>query len=141
VIYSASAGARRARHASTHSPRASTGNDLITASSGNVFEDLGLPDADDRLARAELARQIGAIICERGLTQQAAASILGVDQPKVSALMTGQLSGFSLERLARFLTLLGRDLQLPVKSEPGAFSSQCCSRGHRVDDEVRSQSS
>ena len=90
-------------------------DDSIVASAGNIFEDLGLPDADDRLAKAELARQIGAIIRERGLTQQAAASILGVDQPKVSALMTGQLSGFSLERLARFLNLLGRDVQIVIR--------------------------
>jgi predicted XRE-type DNA-binding protein len=89
--------------------------DSIAASTGNVFEDLGLPDAGDRLAKAELARQIGTIIRERGLTQQAAAHILGVDQPKVSALLAGQLSGFSLERLTRFLTLLGRDVQIVVR--------------------------
>jgi len=90
-------------------------NESITAGTGNIFEDLGLPDADDRLAKAELARQIGAIIRERSLTQQAAASLLGIDQPKVSALLAGQLSGFSLERLARFLTLLGRDVQIVVR--------------------------
>jgi predicted XRE-type DNA-binding protein len=90
-------------------------NNEITVSTGNVFEDLGLPDADDRLAKAELARQIGTIIGERGLTQTAAGHILGIDQPKVSALLSGQLSGFSLERLARFLTLLGRDVQIVVR--------------------------
>jgi predicted XRE-type DNA-binding protein len=90
-------------------------NDVITASTGNVFEDLGLPDADDRLAKAELARQIGIIIAARELTQRAAGQILGIDQPKVSALLSGQLSGFSLERLARFLTLLGRDVQIVVR--------------------------
>jgi predicted XRE-type DNA-binding protein len=92
-----------------------TTNDSVTPSSGNVFDDLGLPDADDRLAKAELARQISVIIRERGLTQQAAATILGVDQPKVSALLSGQLSGFSLERLARLLTYLGRDIQIVVR--------------------------
>jgi predicted XRE-type DNA-binding protein len=90
-------------------------DDTITASTGNVFEDLALPDASDRLAKAELARQIGSIIRERGLVQQAAAHILGIDQPKVSALLAGQLGGFSLERLARFLTLLGRDVQIVVR--------------------------
>jgi predicted XRE-type DNA-binding protein len=62
-------------------------NDRITAGTGNAFEDLGLPDADARLAKAELARLIGAIVHERGLTQHATASILGVGQPKVSALL------------------------------------------------------
>jgi predicted XRE-type DNA-binding protein len=91
------------------------GNDAVELSTGNVFADLGLPDAEDRLARAELARQIGAIIRERGLTQQAAAQALGIDQPKVSALLAGRLSGFSLERLTRFLTMLGRDVQIVVR--------------------------
>lgn len=92
-----------------------TEHDFITPSTGNIFEDLDLPDADDRLAKAELARQIGVIVRERGLTQRAAAQALGTDQPKVSALLAGQLGGFSLERLARFLTLLGRDVQIVVR--------------------------
>lgn len=90
-------------------------DDVIVESSGNVFDDLGLPDAEDRLAKAELARQISAIITGRKLRQAAAAQLLGIDQPKVSALMSGQLSGFSLERLARFLTLLGQDVQIVVR--------------------------
>ena len=98
-------------------------HDTITPSTGNVFEDLGLPDADDRLARAELARQIGAIIRERGLTQKAAARALEVDQPKVSALRAGQIKGFSLERLARFLTLLGRDVQIVVRETSSSSST------------------
>ena len=95
----------------------------ITPTTGNIFEDLGLPDADDRLAKAELARQIGAIIRERGLTQTAAARALEIDQPKVSALLAGQLRGFSLERLARFLTLLGRDVQIVVREIPASRST------------------
>jgi predicted XRE-type DNA-binding protein len=82
---------------------------------GNAFADLGLPDADVRLAKAELGRRIGAIIRERGLTQKAAAEVLGIDQPKVSALLAGQLAGYSLERLARLLTLLGWDVQIVVR--------------------------
>jgi len=84
-------------------------------SSGNVFADLGLPGAEDRLAKAELAREIGAILERRKLTQTQAARVLGVDQPKISALLRGQLSGFSLERLIRFLNLLGRDVQIVVR--------------------------
>ena len=67
-----------------------TEHETITPSTGNILEDLGLPDADDRLAKAELTRQIGAIIREHGLTQKAAARVLGVDQPNVSALLAGQ---------------------------------------------------
>lgn len=92
----------------------------ITPSSGNVFADLGLPNAEERLAKAELARQIGGIIRERRLTQAAAARVLGVDQPKVSALLAGRLAGFSMERLAHFLTLLGKDVEIVVREKPAA---------------------
>lgn len=100
-----------------------TEHDTITPSTGNVFEDLGQPDADDRLAKAELARQIGAIIQERGMTQTVAARVLEIDQPKVSALLAGHLRGFSLERLARFLTLLGRDVQIVVRETSSSSST------------------
>jgi predicted XRE-type DNA-binding protein len=86
--------------------------------SGNVFADLGLPDAEERLAKAELARQILTIITERRLTQTQAAELLGIDQPKVSALTRGKLSGFSMERLFHFLNALGRDVQITVKPKP-----------------------
>ncbi|MBI3663867.1 MAG: XRE family transcriptional regulator [Acidobacteria bacterium] len=86
-----------------------------TVSSGNVFADLGFPNAEEMLAKAELAHKITAIIERRRLTQARAAALLGVDQPKVSALKRGRLSGFSLERLVRFLILLGRDVQIVVK--------------------------
>ena len=86
--------------------------------SGNVFADLGLPDAEERLAKAELARQILKIIARRRLTQAQAAELLGIDQPKVSALTRGKLSGFSMERLFHFLNALGRDVQITVKAKP-----------------------
>jgi predicted XRE-type DNA-binding protein len=86
--------------------------------SGNVFADLGLPDAEERLAKAELARQILNIIARRRLTQAQAADLLGIDQPKVSALTRGRLSGFSMERLFHFLNALGRDVQIIVKAKP-----------------------
>ena len=86
-----------------------------TVSSGNVFADLGLPNAEEMLAKAELAQKITAVIARRRLTQAEAAKLLGVDQPKVSALKRGRLSGFSLERLVRFLILLGRDVEIVVK--------------------------
>ena len=90
----------------------------IEKSSGNVFADLGLPDAENRLAKAELARKIGEAIGERNLSQVQAAELLGIDQPKISALVRGQLSGFSFERLVRFLNILGRDVQIVVKPKP-----------------------
>lgn len=83
--------------------------------SGNVFEDLGHLRPAEALAKAELARKIGALIEKQGLTQAAAAEVLQVDQPKVSALTRGRLAGFSLDRLVRFLVLLGSDVEIVVK--------------------------
>ncbi len=93
-----------------------------TESSGNVFADLGLPDADELLAKADLAIQISRIIEDRALTQAEAASLLGVDQPKVSALVRGRLEGFSMERLYRFLNALGQDIEIVVRPKPRAQS-------------------
>lgn len=90
--------------------------------SGNVFADVGHPRPAEALAKAELARKIGAIIEHRGLTQAAAAAVLEVDQPKVSALIRGRLAGFSLDRLVRFLVLLGHDVEIVVKARPRASS-------------------
>jgi predicted XRE-type DNA-binding protein len=89
-----------------------------TVSSGNVFADLGLPNADELLARADLAIQISRIIDERGLTQAQAAEILGIDQPKISALVRGRLGGFSMERLYRYLNALGSDVEIIVRPKP-----------------------
>jgi predicted XRE-type DNA-binding protein len=83
--------------------------------SGNVFEDIGHPRPAEALAKAELARKIGALIAKRGLTQADAAEKLRIDQPKVSALTRGKLAGFSLDRLVRFLVLLGSDVEIVVK--------------------------
>lgn len=91
-------------------------------SSGNVFADLNLPEADDLLAKAELAAKILAEIHRRRLMQTEAAAILGIDQPKISALKQGKLSGFSIERLMRFLLLLGRDIEITVKGKPRSRS-------------------
>lgn len=90
----------------------------VTPSSGNVFEDLGLPDAEEYQAKANLALRIVEIIQTRRLSQTKAAQILGVDQPKISALMRGKLDGFSIERLIRFLNTLGRDVEILVRPKP-----------------------
>jgi predicted XRE-type DNA-binding protein len=84
-------------------------------SSGNVFADLEIADAEEMLIKAELAQKIGEILQKRRLTQVQAAAILGVDQPKVSALLCGRLSRFSMEKLMQFLLLLGRDVAITIK--------------------------
>ena len=94
----------------------STTNDLdYIEGSGNVFADLGLADPEEALAKAELARAISAAITERHLTQTEAAVLLGIDQPKVSALMRGRLSGFSIDRLLRLVLALDRDVEVVIK--------------------------
>ncbi|WP_028083194.1 helix-turn-helix domain-containing protein [Dolichospermum circinale] len=89
----------------------------IKPSSGNVFTDLGLPNPDEMLVKAELARKISNAIIARHITQAEAAELLGIDQPKVSALMRGRLAGFSLERMFRFLNILGIDVEITVKAK------------------------
>jgi len=86
----------------------------IHHSSGNVFADLEIPDADEYLAKSELAVRIFKIIKRRGLTQTAAGKLLGISQPKVSALLNGRLDGFSSDRLFRFLNALGCDVRITV---------------------------
>jgi len=84
-------------------------------SSGNVFADLGLPNADEHLIKAGLVVKIGRIVRQRELTQAAAAQLMGIDQPKVSAMLAGQFRGYSVERLMRFLVALGHDVEIVVK--------------------------
>lgn len=86
--------------------------------SGNVFADLGLPDADALLAKARLAQRIADLAAARRLTQVQTARLLGTTQPKVSALMAGKLAGFSIERLIRFLNALGQDVDIRVVPKP-----------------------
>lgn len=87
----------------------------VEESSGNVFADLGLENPEERLAKAELVQRIADIIAERKLTQVRAAKLLGIDQPKVSALLRGKLDGFSTDRLFRFLNALGRDVEIVIR--------------------------
>lgn len=87
-------------------------------STGNVFQDMGMRDAEERLAKAELARVIRKIIRERDLTQTAAAEVLGVKQPDVSDLIRGKLTRFSIERLERFLNALDMEIRIQVGPRP-----------------------
>lgn len=90
----------------------------VTESSGNVFADMGLPEPEEELAKAQLASQICEVIRRQRLTQVAAASRMGIDQPKVSALINGRLANFSSERLMRLLTALGQDVEITVRAKP-----------------------
>jgi len=96
----------------------STSENDYTVGSGNVFADLGLPQADELQAKAALAHQIASIARGRHLTQAETAHILGTTQPKVSDLFAGRLSGFSMERLIRFLNAFDRDVQIVVSPKP-----------------------
>lgn len=82
---------------------------------GNVFADLGFADAEERLAKAVLAQKIAMILGKKRLTQVQAAAVLGVDQPKVSALLCGRLNKFSMEKLMQFLLLLGKDVSITIR--------------------------
>jgi predicted XRE-type DNA-binding protein len=87
----------------------------IKASSGNVFRDLGFPNAEREQLKARLTLQIYRLIKGRGLTQAAAGEILGIRQPHVSGLMRGHSGTFSVERLMDFLTALGQDVEITVR--------------------------
>lgn len=104
-------------------PKANSGDRNETAArieraSVNVFDDIGLSDRPAQQAKSELVVQIATIIARRGLTQAQAAEILGVSQPKVSALLRGRLDGFSTDRLFRFLNALGNDIEITVRPRP-----------------------
>jgi predicted XRE-type DNA-binding protein len=85
------------------------------ASTGNVYADLGFSDAAEMLAKARIVAQIGLILQARKLPQVQAAELLGIDQPKVSALLRGHFKGYSQERLIGFLTKLGMDVEIVVR--------------------------
>lgn len=85
-----------------------------TLSSGNVFEDMDLANPDERLAKAKIAVIINKLIEEKGLTQKEAAKILGINQPKVSALKNGRLKGFSIERLFSYLDALDQHIEITI---------------------------
>lgn len=92
--------------------------DQIKRSSGNVFADLGLPDADELAAKVDLARTIRQLIEARGLSQRAAAPIVGVTQPELSHLWQRRLDGFSIDRLCRMLRALDHDVRIVVQPKP-----------------------
>jgi predicted XRE-type DNA-binding protein len=89
----------------------------VHESTGNVFADLSLADADDLFAKSGLVHRIAYIIEKRKLTQVQAAALLDIDQPKISNLLRGRLEGFSTERLFRFLNALDQDVEIIIKQK------------------------
>jgi predicted XRE-type DNA-binding protein len=97
----------------------------VTEGSGNVFADLGLPNPEQELLKAQLTLQIYTILRESGMTQIEIAKILGVQQPQVSLLMRNRVGNFSIGRLMEFLTALRQDVEItvrPTRKEHGALS-------------------
>lgn len=88
----------------------------ITKSSGNVFEDMNFPDAQEALAKSKLAMMIYVIIESQGLNQVEAAKIMGTEQARVSDIIRGKLSGFTIDRLLKFLLALGQDIEIKIKN-------------------------
>ncbi len=87
----------------------------VCASNGNVYTDLGYSNADEMLVKAQLVSKIAELIRRRGLTQAEATKLLGLTQPKISAMLRGQFRGFSERELIDCLTSLGRDVQIVIK--------------------------
>src|SRR6266699_2722539 len=85
----------------------------------NVFKDLGVPNAEEHLVKAQLVFKIGAIMKERHLKQVQAAELLGIRQPDVSKMLRGEFRQFSVERLLRFLVALNQDVEIVVRPHRG----------------------
>lgn len=90
----------------------------IIRGTGNVFADLGYPDASERQTKLRLAYALNQVLDERKLTQAEAAKLLGLTQPKVSALRHYKLAGISVERLMTLLTALDQDVEIVIKRKP-----------------------
>ena len=95
----------------------------VEVGSGNVYADLGYPDSESMLVKARLAAKIAEIVEHRALTQTRTAEILGLTQPKVSALLKGRFRGISEHRLLECLTRLGRDVHIVIKPAPRSRSN------------------
>jgi predicted XRE-type DNA-binding protein len=104
----------------------------VQAGSGNVFADLGYPDAKERRLKVELALEVNRILGERRLAQERAAKLLGILQPHVSDLVRYRLNRFSVERLMDFLTRLGKDVEIRVAARPSG-RRRAAVHVHRVD--------
>ena len=88
----------------------------IERGGSNVYADLGIPDAEEMLVKAQLATKIAEIIKRRKLTQIQAAELLGIPQPKLSNMLRGQFRGISEAKMLECLTKLGRDIEIVIKA-------------------------
>jgi predicted XRE-type DNA-binding protein len=107
----------KANAKATKARKAGVRREKIEPSSGNVFADLGFQDADERLLKAELATKIAQLIERKGWTQAQTAERTALDQPKVSRLLRGQLSGFSADRLFAVLNRLGHSVEVRISAK------------------------
>ena len=98
--------------------RSAEPNESITRGTGNVFADLGFPDAAERQAKLRLAYALNQVLNGRALSQVEAGKVLGLTQPKVSALRNYKLAGFSVERLMNLLTALDQDVEIVIRKKP-----------------------
>ena len=92
--------------------------ETVTRGTGNVFADLGFPDAAERHAKLRLAYALNQVLKDRKLSQADAAKALGITQPKVSSLRNYKLAGFSVERLMNLLTALDQDVEIVIRRKP-----------------------
>jgi predicted XRE-type DNA-binding protein len=95
----------------------------ISRGSGNLFADLGFPDAEERQTRLGLACALNTLLDAQHLAQAAAAARLGLNQPKVSALRNYRLEGFSVERLMTLLNALDQDVEIVIRAKPRSCAS------------------
>lgn len=105
---------------STKARKPNASSEKVETSSGNVFVDLGFQDAEERLLKAKLATKIAQLIESKGWTQAQTAERTGLDQPKVSRLLRGQLSGFSADRLFAVLNRLGHSVEVRISAKERA---------------------
>jgi len=110
----------KAKVKATKAPKSRANSDRVEISSGNVFADLGFQDAEERLLKAKLATKIAQLIEKKGWTQAQTAERTALDQPKVSRLLRGQLSGFSADRLFAVLNRLGHSVEVRISAKERA---------------------
>lgn len=104
----------------TKTRKSQASRDKVHVSSGNVFADLGFQDPEERLLKAQLVTKIAQLIEQKGWTQAETAERTGLDQPKVSRLLRGQLSGFSADRLFAVLNRLGHSVEVRISAKERA---------------------
>jgi predicted XRE-type DNA-binding protein len=107
-----------AKRSAAKAPRSAHGQRAgarVEVGSGNVFRDLGRPDAEERQLKVQMAMRVNALLADTGMTQAQMASRLGIPQPHVSDLINYKLNRFSVDRLIHFATLLGRDVDIVIR--------------------------